>query len=229
MGIVSKVLVSVGLVAIDMAILLLAIKLLFKKGLRAWISGIVLVIGGLLLGAGVFLIPKAPGVDSAQVSAQTQSNTGQAQTNSGEANQVIKDIHELFHKSPAEIEKILGKPNGPIVPLQGGNHTLKLKSGKQVPVTVGSYLGETVQINFLDGTAGHIWITLKEAYKYPEDKNKLLALYGIPQIQTPARVTPFSVDWENSLPGIYKVQFGMSEGRINDLGVVFLGAEDIAE
>jgi len=124
---------------------------------------------------------------------------------------------------------MLGKPNEPIAPLQGDDPTFKLKNGKQVPVTVGTYVYETVKINFLDGKAGHVWITLNDTYKYPADTVKLLTTYGIPVIDTPARVTPFSVAWENTLPDIYKIQFSKSGDRVTDIGVIFLGAEDIMQ
>lgn len=225
MGMLTKILILVGLFAIDAGIFLLMLKILLKKGVRYWISLIFLFIGALVFGSGVYLNhgitasnPKTPVI----APAQTQSN-------SGNKNQVIKDIKQLFHKTPAEIEKILGKPNGPIIPIQGGDNTLKLKNGKQVPATVGTYLKGTIQINFLEGKAGHVWITLNSTYKYPADTVKLLTTYGIPVIKAPARVTPFSVDWENTFPGIYKVQFSTSGGRITDIGVIFLGAEDIME
>jgi hypothetical protein len=224
MGMLTKILILAGLIIIDVAILLLAKKLLFKKGLQAWVSGIILVVGTLVFGGGVYLNHEAPPPDN-----PVTAVTAQAQVESSNKNQVIKDIKQLFHKSPAEIEKILGKPNGPITPLQGGDHTFKLKNGKQVPVTVGTYLNGSVQINFLNGIAGHVWITLNGTYKYPADTVKLLTTYGIPVIKAPARVTPFSVDWENTFPGIYKVQFSTSEGRITDIGVIFLGAEDLMQ
>lgn len=223
MGMLTKVLILVGLIAIDGAILFIARRLLFKKGLRIGASVIILIVGILVSGAGVYLNNKAPVTNS------ETAVTAQVTAKSNNENQVIKDIKQLFHKSPIEVEKILGKPDSPIIPLQGGDHTLKLKNGKQVPVTVGTYLKGTVQINFLNGSAGHVWIALSGTYKYPDDTVKLLTTYGIPVIKAPARVTPFSVDWENTFPDIYKVQFSTSEGRITDIGVIFLGAEDVME
>lgn len=223
MSLLTKILITAGLIAIDLGILLLFMRILFRKGVRLWVSGIIIVAAALTVGAGVYLkgeVAAPAGATAAAVQTQVKEDN---------KNQVIKDIKQLFHKSPAEVEKILGKPNGPVVPLQGGNHTFKLKNGKQVPVTVGTYLNGTVQINFLNGQAGHVWITLKGTFKYPADTTKLLSTYGIPVIKAPARVTPFSVDWENIVPGIYKVQFSTSGGRITDIGVIFLGAEDIMQ
>lgn len=223
MSTLTKILILVGLITIDLAIFLLMIKVLFKKGGRIWISGIILVVGALVFGSGYYLN------HGTAVSKSGTPVTGQAQVNSNNKNQIIKDIKQLFHKNPAEVEEILGKPNGPVIPLQGGDHTFKLKNGKQVPVTVGTYLKGTVQVNFLNGKAGHVWITLNGTYKYPADTVKLLTTYGIPVVKAPARVTPFSVDWENTFPGIYKVQFSTSGGRITDIGIIFLGAEDIQQ
>ncbi|MHB9096023.1 MAG: hypothetical protein ACYC21_15260, partial [Eubacteriales bacterium] len=143
-----------------------------------------------------------------------------------QANQVIRDIKSLFHKSPAQIEKILGRPDKPVAASEGGE--LQLKSGERVPTTVGTYKHGTVQINYLNGKAGHIWITLKGSYKYPADTEKLLTTYGIPVVKAPARVTPYAVDWENTIPGIFRLQFNTVNSRITDIGVIFLGAEEAA-
>lgn len=223
MSMLTKILILVGLITIDLAIFLMMFRILFKKGGRLWISGIILVVGALVFGAGFYLN------HGTAVSSVETPVTAQGQVKSNNKNQIIKDIKQLFHKTPAEVEKILGKSNGPVIPLQGGDHTFKLKNGKQVPVTVGTYLKGTVQVNFLNGKAGHVWITLNGTYKYPADTMKLLTTYGIPVVKAPARVTPFSVDWENTFPGIYKVQFSTSGGRISDIGIIFLGAEDIQQ
>ncbi|MCL4441456.1 MAG: hypothetical protein M1609_12965, partial [Firmicutes bacterium] len=140
MALISKILIVAGLLAIDAGIILVLVKTFFGRGFRCRISGIIITVAAVFFAVGAYLnyrtvkIVKKPKTVASHVYSTPQ------------ANQVIRDIKSLFHKSPAQIEKILGKPDKPVAASEGGE--LELKSGERVPTTVGTYKHGTVQINY---------------------------------------------------------------------------------
>ena len=217
MALIAKIVIVVGIILIDAGIFIILLRAIFKKGFAYKISGIIIAVAAVLFSVGVYL-------NQGNFKAAHKQPTVVAQTYGKiQTKQIIKDIKILFHKSPAEVEKTLGKPDGPIT---SGSSKQLLKSGPTVAATVCTYMKGMVRVTFFDDKAGHVSIVPKSTFKYPNDTQILFATYGIPLIKAPARVTPYAVDWENTMPGIYRVQFSTVNNRITNIGIVFLGAED---
>jgi hypothetical protein len=133
----------------------------------------------------------------------------------------IVDAFTLKLKIPAEVEKILGRPDTP--PKPGGTDgkwTIK-SSGRQVAALQATYKNGLVEVTFIENKAARVWIRPKTSYFYPADTDKVFTALGIKPGIKPVLTTEHGADWFKNIPGLFNLHFNFTTGKITEIGIIF--------
>ena len=127
---------------------------------------------------------------------------------------VLFDLKRVADRSPADVEKILGKPSKLVDDVFRGSR------GSTYPATRAAYMNGAIEVVYLEGGARYLTIWVQKLsgkfqdYSYPKDGWKLLGDLGLDR-NTTADLSNQAVTRWRDLPGIYEINvFPTSEKQI---------------
>ena len=133
----------------------------------------------------------------------------------------LPEVSILKLRSPAEVEKILGKPDAPSKPAGSEGKWVIKTTGQPVPATQAAYQKGHVEITFIEGKTARMLVRPGISYFYPGDTGKIFTSIGIKPGPKLTTETNFGADWLKNIPGLYNVHLNFSSGQITELIIVF--------
>lgn len=142
-------------------------------------------------------------------------------TQPGNTGAVVVDAGAIKLKTPAEAEKILGKPDAPAKPGGTDGKWVVKATGQQAPASQAMYKNGLVEVTYIENKAARIWLRPKTSYFYPADTAKIFTALGLKPGPQPVLKTENGADWYNNIPGIYNLHLNITGGTISEIGIVF--------
>lgn len=133
----------------------------------------------------------------------------------------IADTYAINLKSPAEAEKILGRPDGPAKPAGTEGKWLIKSTGRQVAAVQFSYQNGLTEVTYIENKAARMWIRPKSSFFYPADTAKIFAALGIKPGPKPTQETTYGADWSKNIPGIFNLHLNITGGKVTEIGIIF--------